>query len=200
MKALGSVLAIVLMAATLPGAPAETKVTARHAWGAVAGGLRVGISPVGSGIHSSSDVQFDVAFENTGDSAFFVNLGLMLGNGKSMFPTSLGLVLTDPTAHTRELDFLMPIVSGRVDDFIVPLRKSSMYGLRVSLNQYWSPATKEFRLKLAAGKYRIAARFEGKGAAFVNRDMQGLTLVNVWKGSLQSNVIDFKVSTPVSSR
>jgi len=142
---------------------------------------------------SSSDVEFDAAFENTGDSDLIINLGLMLGNGKSMFPTNLGLLLTDPAGQTRELHFQEPRVAGRVDDFLVPLRRRSTHTLRIALKQYWSPATKEFDLKLAGGRYRIAARFDGRGVQFVNGDMQGVALLSVWRGAAQSNVMDFEV-------
>jgi hypothetical protein len=70
----------------------------------------------------------------------------------------------------------------------------------VSLNQYWSPATKEFALKLAAGRHRIAARFEGQEARTVNLDMQGAALLNFWKGTVESNVVDFVVSESIASR
>jgi hypothetical protein len=127
----------------------------------------------------------------------------MIPNGKVMFPTAIRLTLTDAAGQTRELDFSdrrYPAVAGRVDDFTVALRSGSIYALRVSLNQYWSPTTKEFGLKLAAGRHRIAARFEGHGARTVNLDMQGAALLNFWKGTMESNVVDFVVSEPIASR
>jgi hypothetical protein len=66
----------------------------------------------------------------------------MLANGKVMLPAAIRLLLTDPAGHTRELQFFdrrYPAVAGRVDDFTVALRARSIYALRVSLNQYWSP-------------------------------------------------------------
>ena len=81
-----------------------------------------------------------------------------------------------------------------MDDFPVALRAGSVYTLRLSLNQYWSPATKEFELKLTDGRHRIAARFEGHGAETTNLDMTGVALLNFWKGAVQSDGVDFEVS------
>jgi hypothetical protein len=119
---------------------------------------------VSSGNLPPAGAEFYVALENTSDSDFVVNLGQMLANGKVMFPTAIRLTLTDPAGQTRELDFSdrrYPGVAGRVDDFTVALRSGSIYALRVSLNQYWSPATKEFVLKL--GPVGIGSRRGSKG-------------------------------------
>ena len=85
-------------------------------------------------------------------------------------------------------------IAGRVDDFTVALRAGSVYSFSAPLNQYWSPATKEFVLTPAAGPYRIAARFEGQGAATANLDMRGASLLNFWKGTVQSGMLDFELS------
>jgi hypothetical protein len=159
--------------------------------------LRIGISSVRSGNLPPAGAEFYVALENTADSDFVVNLGLMLGNGKVMLPTAIRLILTDAAGQARELDFSdrrYGVVGGRVDDFTVALRAGSVYALRVSLNQYWSPTTNEFALRLASGRHQIAARFEGQGASAVSFDMQGAAGLNFWKGTVESNVVDFVVS------
>jgi hypothetical protein len=113
------------------------------------------------------------------------------------------LTLTDPAGTTRELDFSdrrYPGVAGRVDDFTVALRAGSSYLLRVTLNQYWSQATKEFELKLAEGRHQIRARFQGQGAESANLDMQGVALLNFWRGTVHSNALEFEVSKQVPSK
>ena len=82
-----------------------------------------------------------------------------------------------------------PAVAGRLDDYIVPLRAGSSYTLMLSLNQFWSPGTNEFGLKLFPGKNHITAQFEGGGAKTSNLDVPGLKLINFWLGNLQSNVL-----------
>ena len=193
MRWVASVLGIALVIASPRGSSVETMLSAAQAWGASTNGLRAAISTVASGSLSSTGAEFDVAFENTGSADFVLNLGWMLANGKAMFPTRVGLVHTDPAGRTRDLEFPTPRVAGRVDDFIVALPKGATYRLRLSLNQYWSPATKDFQLKLADGKHHIAARFEGQGASAVNLDMRGVALLNFWTGKIQSDVVEFEV-------
>jgi hypothetical protein len=171
-------------------------VMAGQAWGKPNGGLRIGIAAVNGDSASSADVRFEVAFENTGTADFILNLGHMLANGKVMFPSSVGLVLTDPAGQTRDLQYFdrkYPSVAGRVDDFTVALRVGSVYTIRTTMDHYWSPSTKEFGVTLVRGRYRIVARFQGEGARTTNLDMPGVALMNFWKGSVQSNPFDFVV-------
>ena len=170
--------------------------SARQEWGPVSDGLRMAISPLISGNSPREHTAFDVAIQNVGDADIVLNLGQMLANGKVMFPTAIHLTLTDAQGKTRELHFSdkrYPVIAGRVDDFTVALRSSSIYVLRVSLDQYWSSETKEYVLTLSDGRYRIAARLEGQGAKSVNSDMRGIALMNFWKGTVQSNSFEFEV-------
>jgi len=133
-----------------------------------------------------------VALQNTSNADFVVNLGSMLANGKVMWPQAVRLVLTDATGHTRELHFFdrrYPVIAGRIDDFIVALRAGATYSFPVSLDQYLSPA-----MKLGPGRYRIAARFEGHGAMSLNLDTPGIGLMNFWKGTVQSDTLEFEVA------
>ena len=165
-------------------------------WGSANTGLRMAISSATTATETSVGPQFDIVIENVGDSDVVVNLGFMLSNGKVMFPEAIRLVLTDPRGTTRELQYFdrrYPGIAGRVDDFIVPLRAGSLYRIGVSLDHYWSSPTKEFGLKLARGRYRIDARFEGQGAQHENLDTPGIGLLNYWKGTLRSNSLAFEV-------
>jgi hypothetical protein len=203
MRLLALLVPIGLVVAAVPGISSQSVFPPLQVWGPGTHGLRIGIAPVSSDRLSPAAAEFYVALQNTGDSDFVVNLGHMLANGKVMFPAAIRLMLTDPAGQTRELQFFdrrYPGVAGRVDDFTVALRTGSMYALRVSLDQYWSPATKEFELKLASGRHRIAARFEGQGAVAGNLDMQGVALLNFWKGTAQSNVVEFELSHQAASK
>jgi hypothetical protein len=62
------------------------------------------------------------------------------------------------------------------------------------MDHYWSPSTKEFSVTLTPGRYRILARFQGEGARTTNLDMPGVALMNFWKGTVQSNPVEFVVS------
>jgi len=163
------------------------------AWGPTTNGLRIAISSASSALPASGG-EFWIAIQNAGTADFVVNLGFMLGNGKVMFPLAVRLVVADSTGTPRELQFSdrYPAIAGRVDDFTVALRAGAIYSLPVSLDQYVTAAAR--RVQLTPGRYRIFARLEGHGAATDNLDMKGVALLNFWKGSTQSNVVEFDVS------
>jgi len=162
-------------------------------WGTTNAGLRMAISSVASGTERPEERRFYVAIENVGDGDVMVNLGYMIAN--EMSPLAVRLVLTDPQGATRDLHYFdrRGGIAGRADDFLVALRAGSVYSLRLSLDRYYSPATKEYELKLARGPYRIEARFEGHGATTLNLDTRGIALFNFWKGTLRSNSLAFEI-------
>ena len=158
--------------------------------------LRLAISLVQTEADRPAGTEFIVSIENVGGSDVVVNLGFMLANGKVMFPEAVRLLLTGPQGGTRELQYFdrrYPGIAGRVDDFIVALRSGSTYSLRLSLDRYWSPATKEWDLKIAPGRYRIEALFDGRGAMFQNLDTPGIALLNFWKGTVRSSPLSFDI-------
>lgn len=202
MKPIAFLFAVALVVAAAPRGSSQSMFAATQAWGPSAQGLRMGIS-VSPGDLSPAATEFDVALQNTGDSDFVVNLGHMLANGKWMFPAAIHLFLADPTGRMRELEFSdrrFPGVAGRVDDFLVGLRRGSTHAIRVSLDQYSSPATKEFQLKLGSGRHRISARFEGHGPGHLNIGSEGVASLIFWKGTVQSNVVEFDGSTQVAPK
>jgi hypothetical protein len=145
MKLVGLVAAITAIGLLSPSSR-EAPLMAGQAWGEPNGGLRIGIAAVNRD-GASTDVQFEVALENTGTADFVLNLGYMLANGKVMFPSSVRLVLTDPSGQTTDLQYFdqkYPRVAGRVDDFTVALRVGSVYTIRATMDHYWSPSTNEF--------------------------------------------------------
>jgi hypothetical protein len=188
--ALSAVLLITFGAA---GASSQSPPEAPAAWGRSVEGLRIGI--LGPRTVTSARTEFIIGLQNTGSSDFIVSLGHMLGNGKVMSPTALRFTLTDTAGkNPRELHFMVFGISGRMDDFIVALRRGAMYTMPTSLQEYGSETTKEFRMTLMPGRYRILARFEGKGATYVNLDMPGVALLNFWKGTVQSSAFEFEVT------
>jgi hypothetical protein len=159
-------------------------------WGLTKQGLRMSISA--DGRDKAGNPVFQVAIANVGEQDVTLNLGMMLANGKplnggkALFPTSIRLNLTDATGKTRELRLSEPAgVAGRVDDYVVPLPVGSVYTLRLSLSQFWSPDTNEFRLELKPGKYQVSAHFEGGGATHDSSKF----IMNFWEGKLQSSTL-----------
>ena len=159
-------------------------------WGRPVDGLKMSVLALDS---PNLDVpEFQVSLQNAGTKDVTLNLGFMLANAKVQLPQNISLNVTDATGQTRQLEFFdkrYPGVLGRVDDYVVPLRAGSTYTVKLSLDQFWSPETKEFELKLVPGKYQITAQFEGAGAKISNLDMPGIKFMNFWVGKLQSNII-----------
>jgi hypothetical protein len=136
---------------------------------------------------------FRVTIENKGNVDVVLNLGVMLANGRTQVPTDIGLVLTYPNGKSRELVFRGPRVGGRVDDYLVPLRSGSAYTLRISLSDLWSPDTNGGKLTFEPGEYQVRATLTSKQPHFINTDMEGVSVLNVWKGKLQSDPVVFKI-------
>jgi hypothetical protein len=159
-------------------------------WGAPIDGLQMSITALNSG--DMSVPVFQVALRNIGERDVTLNLGIMLANGKVQLPDRIRLSLIDAGGSRRELRFFdkrYPAIAGRVDDYVVPLRAGSTYILTLSLDQFWSPDTKEFQLKLSRGQSQVVAHFEGGKARTGNLDMPGIKLMNFWEGELDSNAL-----------
>lgn len=132
------------------------------------------------------DPEFEVAFWNVGEQDVCLGLGSMLDNGRVQLPDKIHLNLLDGSGRNRELHFSdrrHPGAAGRLDDYVVPIRGGSTYTVRLRLDQFWSPATKEFALKLAPGRYEVTAQFQEGRAETRN-------LIFVWTGKLQSNLAE----------
>jgi hypothetical protein len=191
----GFVLVVAITLGMVQRVSSQSSPPATRVWGPSSDGLRISISTT-SATPPSTSPEFLISIQNISNRDFVVNLGFMLANGKVMFPEAIRLSLTDPAGTTRELRFFdrrYPAIAGHLDDFTVALRAGAAYEFPVSLDQYWSESTNEFGMKLGAGRYRIQAQFEGRGAANLNLD-PGIGLMNFWKGTAQSNTLEFEVS------
>jgi hypothetical protein len=160
-------------------------------WGPATNGLRMSLSVSTAG--QRGNPEFEIAFWNVGEQDFSLNVGKMLANGRVQLPSQVHLELVDDSGRSRELHYSAkkryPGAAGRLDDYVVPLRTRSACVLELRLDEFWSPGTEEFDVKLNPGRYKVSARFEGSDADTSNLDMAGMKLMNFWKGKLQSNVV-----------
>jgi hypothetical protein len=173
-------------------------------WGSASGGLQLGITASGDGA-AEGGVAVEVSFKNVGPNDFVLNLGIMLANGKVMFPDAVRVNLTgrSAAASTCELKYVdrrYSGIAGRVDDFVVALPVGAVYTIRLTGDRLWCAATSEFQATLAPGQYRVSAHFEGRGAGFENLDMKGVALLNFWKGAAASGDASFEVGRRVEPR
>ena len=161
-----------------------------HGQAGTGGGLELSISQIEG---AATKQEFLIALHNGGTEDRVVNLGMMLANGKALYPTAVQLIITDASGNRREFSLREPGIAGRVDDYVVPLKAGATYSFRVTLDEYWSPSTKEFDLVLPKGPYRITARYVGQRARFINADTAGMKLLLFWEGTLESKPLEFSI-------
>jgi hypothetical protein len=155
-------------------------------WGPATQGLQLAISPVHKTWTVEDDPEFQVSFRNSGTDDLFLNLGLTLANGRSHHPVAVSLVLVEPGGHSLELKLKEPAyVAGRIDDYAVRVPTLAVHVLAFRLSEFYGP-------KLPKGRYRISARFRGRGATISNIG-QDWTGWNFWQGTLESAVGEFEI-------
>lgn len=170
--------------------PAEPQPTQAQQWGPAVDGLRLSLSL--SETSNPADPELDIALENVATNDMALDLGIMLANGKYQLPNNIGLNITDSTGKVLKLNFFdrrFGAISGRIDDYAIPLRAGSTYILKMQLDQFYSGAAGIWGMKLDAGSYDISAEFTGTDAKAVNSDDADLRLMNFWTGKLSSNTV-----------
>ena len=168
-------------------APATGQATDSLQWGTTVNSLQMSVSISDSQATAAPELQFII--RNVGEKDTILNLGMMLGNGKVQLPDKISFILTDDNGKSRKFDFFdgrYAAIAGRVDDYIVPLRSGSMYGLKIGMDKFYSSSTNEMGSKLPSGRYQLIAQFEGEGTEIRN------LIINSWKGKLQSNTLSIE--------
>ncbi|HVJ69781.1 MAG TPA: hypothetical protein VM510_17520 [Caulifigura sp.] len=142
----------------------------------------------------SPEVEF--VFKNGRQQDSTINLGMMLANGETMFPSAVVLTDTDAAGKTRRLKLEPGYVAGRVDDLLVPLRKGSSYSMRFPLSEFSDLSTGGRSTPLSPGKHRFQARLVSETVRHLNSGSEDARLLKVWAGTLQSEVVDCEVPSP----
>jgi hypothetical protein len=157
--------------------------------------MRMAISPVKPGAVTQHEALFDVTFQNVGSELRVLNLGMMVGNGTQLYPVGIQVTLTNSGGSVIEVPFMDVhlTIKGRVDDYSVSLAAGATYVLRFDLDR---KCCRTSALSLHAGRYRIAASFEGKGSTGTapQSARTGAAPVNFWIGSIRSNTVEFDIT------
>src|SRR5438128_1978986 len=118
---------ILCLAFVFSGGLLGCSTTAHHSiadqWGSATNGLQMSLAILMTG--QRDDPEFEVSFRNMGAQDVCLNQGIMLDNGRVELPDKIHLNLLDGSGRNRELYFSdrsYPGVSGRMDDYVVPLR------------------------------------------------------------------------------
>lgn len=166
------------------------------AWGKAHEGLRIGIYSVQPTQAGQDQREFRVVLENVGENDLVLNVGLMLGNGRSQKPEAIRLLITDPEGRLRELHPQPYIVGGRVDPMLVPLPAGASYTIRCTLAQYVLGIGKslESAARLKPGAYRVRADYDPKrGCEFDKWDVMSLVSACHWAGTVHSRDLGFNI-------
>ena len=141
-------------------------------------------------IHSN----FQRGTVNIGNHDLVLNLGMMLANGRQQYADSIHLILRDVQNSIKMLDLKgPPIVTGRVDPFVVPLPKGARIILPIDLAEYWVQKQHVFDIQLEPGQYFLTAEYRGERVNFVNSDMRGISRMPYWLGRVNSMETAFEV-------
>ena len=165
-------------------------------WGNVQDGLRMSISLVE---WQDNIPFFMIQFENVGSEDTVLNLGITLANGKFHSPTKIRLKLVDTDNNIWDLEFSdkrYAGIAGRVDEYLVFLRKNSSYSIKLGLDEFWCPnKNQEFHVLkskgFVKGTFQISATFGGAG--FIHKKSIGEMIHYYWIGNLESNTCVFNV-------
>jgi hypothetical protein len=172
----------------LEAAPPPTA-TQPAPWGKDADGLRLSLSPADKdgAAAGAPGRAFILSMQNTGSTDLMLNLGMMLANGKREYATRITVYLIDKNGKLQSLDYKgAACIAGRVDDLIVPLPAWATYSLPISLDQYALHDQPEAAVSLPEGGH-LVARYIGAAPQHINNDTEGLKLLSVWQGEVDSN-------------
>ncbi len=111
----------------------------------------------------------EITFENVGQNAMVINLGDMVGNGRQLEPRNLHLIVSGLSGKPRQLDWKgLAGVSGRLDDFLVPLMPGSKYTITFSLDDLIGEGKGgDWSSTVAAGE-KVQAVFKGAAPSLSN--------------------------------
>ena len=106
------------------------------------------------------------------------------------------LKVSSNSGVTRIYTFRGPsYVAGRLDPYIVFLSARSTSTLELGVDQFWSPATREYQpLTLSQGLHKLSLQFEGRAQDLFNSDQSKFSKLTYWKGTLTSNWLSIKIA------
>lgn len=190
--------------------PAKAQLADSRQWSKTVNGIQMSISD--AGYVKAGVPNLRVAFRNLSDADTYLYLGTVGGSGPRpcelndrhvTCTLNLSLNITDARGTTRQFKFKgMMLIAGHLFIYVVYLQAHSTYSLDIGMDQFWSPATQQYELKLAPGKYRVSLQFEGrepeKFSSFLDQqlhilDSRYIKQTEFWKGQLQSNTLELKI-------
>lgn len=140
-------------------------------------------------VGDASGQKYFASLRNGSTKPLFIVIGTIMANDKWLCPSQIELLITGPDgkAHRSESRFgcnPSGVIGGRMDPLIIPLAAGAAYSFPVlDLRQ------------AAAGRYIVKARYTGVPTSLrsCNLDLQGLSLIHHWTGTVVSNTVTAEV-------
>ena len=82
---------------------------------------------------------------------------------------------------------------GRMDPMVVPLPAGATFTVAIDLEDYVAPKEKIWNLDLTPGRYTLSAEY-------ANLDMQGISLMPYWTGTVNSKTLPFTLTRPMGKQ
>jgi len=132
------------------------------------------------------ELTFRLTVRNIGSAPTAAVVGSILGNDRQYLLGSLAFVLSRDGSADTYFDYVDPTVAavgGRVDPWLVTLPAAASYSVAVSI-------PRGFR-DLFSSPAEVSVRLKTRELQSLNSDVQGLSFVHVWVGTLTSERIPF---------
>ena len=84
-------------------------------------------------------------------------------------------------------------VGPRSIRYVVPLRVGSTYTLKLRLDDFWCPKSKEFNVELKPGKHGVRAEFAGNKSQHRNSGSEAVPFMPFWAGKVKFELAQFQI-------
>lgn len=172
MSGLGRIGLIIVV--LLAPAAQSTRNLHEDAWGRGSSLIRLDL------VQEESGRKYQAVVSNSSAQPVFIVLGTIVGNDKELCPGRVELLLTGVDGKTRASHCELGVVGGRLDPMIVPLSVGAAYSLPIADLKGYRP-----------GHYVLKAKYTGIAVPLraANSDMQGLSLIHYWTGTVESRSV-----------
>ncbi len=133
----------------------------------------------------TTGLNYFALLRNEGEKPLFLVIGTIMANDKWLCPDRIELLIAGPDGKARSSRSSFGCnpsggVAGRLDPLTIALAAGATYSLPVL----------ELR-GLSAGRYIVKAKYTGVSLSLrsLNLDMQGLSLIRYWTGTVESNTL-----------
>jgi hypothetical protein len=171
--------AIIMAAGCLIAQPSQTGLSSRERRPRQDAGITLALAPDATGR------KYLASLRNGGETPLFLVIGAIEANDKWLCPNMIELLVTGPDGKVQHSSSTLGCnpsgaIAGRLDPFAIPLAAGATYSLPV-LN---------LRIDLP-GRYTLKAKYTGVLVPLrsLNSDVQGLSLIHYWSGTVESNTI-----------